>query len=183
MTCGCYMAYVAYKAAGILKERLEKEGMLKLYMEMEMPLIYSLYHMEQAGIRVDKEQLKLYGEQLEEKIVTLEQKIYELAGETFNINSPKQLGEILFERMQLPHGKKTKTGYSTAADVLEKLAPDYPVIAKVLEYRQYAKLKSTYADGLANLLQMTEEYTENSTRPSLPPEGSAVQSQIFRTFR
>ena len=102
--CGCYMAYVAYKASGVLRDRLEQEGMLKLYREMEMPLIYSLYHMEQAGVRVDKEQLKQYGEQLEGKIATLEQEVYELAGEKFNINSPKQLGEILFERMQLPHG-------------------------------------------------------------------------------
>ena len=102
------MAYVAYKAAGVLKERLENEGMLKLYREMEMPLIYSLYHMEQAGVRVDKEQLKLYGEQLEGKIVTLEQEIYDLAGETFNINSPKQLGEILFERMQLPMERRPR---------------------------------------------------------------------------
>ena len=153
VTCGCYMAYVAYKAAGVLKERLENEGMLKLYREMEMPLIYSLYHMEQAGVRVDKEQLKLYGEQLEGKIVTLEQEIYDLAGETFNLNSPKQLGEILFERMQLPHGKKTKTGYSTAADVLEKLAPEYPVVQKILEYRQLTKLNSTYAQGLAGFIR------------------------------
>lgn len=145
------MAYVAYKAAGVLKERLENEGMLKLYREMEMPLIYSLYHMEQAGVRVDKEQLKLYGEQLEGKIVTLEQEIYDLAGETFNLNSPKQLGEILFERMQLPHGKKTKTGYSTAADVLEKLAPEYPVVQKILEYRPAYQVKFHLCPGTGRI--------------------------------
>lgn len=83
----------------------------------------------------------------------LEKDIYEEAGENFNINSPKQLGVVLFENMKIPGGKKTKTGYSTAADVLEKLAPDYPIIAKILEYRQYTKLKSTYADGLANYIR------------------------------
>ena len=193
VTCGCYMAYVAYKAAGILKERLKKEGMLKLYMEMEMPLIYSLYHMEQAGIRVDKEQLKLYGEQLEEKIVTLEQKIYELAGETFNINSPKQLGEILFERMQLPHGKKTKTGYSTAADVLEKLAPDYPVVQMILDYRQLTKLNSTYAQGLAGFIRedgrihgkfnqtITATGRISSTEPNL--QNIPVRMELGRAIR
>ena len=116
-------------------------------------LIYSLYHMEQAGIRVEKETLKAYGDKLKIKITQLEQQIYEEAGETFNINSPKQLGEILFEKMQLPHGKKTKTGYSTAADVLEKLAPDYPVVHDILEYRQLTKLNSTYAEGLYGFIR------------------------------
>ena len=193
MTCGCYMAYVAYKAAGVLKERLEKEGMLKLYREMEMPLIYSLYHMEQAGVRVDKEQLKLYGEQLEGKIATLEQEIYELAGEKFNINSPKQLGEILFERMQLPHGKKTKTGYSTAADVLEKLASEYPVVQKILEYRQLTKLNSTYAQGLAGFIRedgrihgkfnqtITATGRISSTEPNL--QNIPVRMELGRAIR
>ena len=116
-------------------------------------MIYSLYHMEQAGIRVEKETLKAYGDKLKIKITQLEQQIYEEAGETFNINSPKQLGEILFEKMQLPHGKKTKTGYSTAADVLEKLAPDYPVVHDILEYRQLTKLNSTYAEGLYGFIR------------------------------
>ena len=102
-----------------------------------------------AGIAVEAEALKTYGDQLAGRIRELETSIYEQAGETFNINSPKQLGVILFEKMQLPGGKKTKTGYSTAADVLEKLAPEHPVVASVLEYRTLAKLKSTYADGLA----------------------------------
>lgn len=193
VTCACYMAYVAYKASGVLKERLEKEGMLKLYREMEMPLIYSLYHMEQAGVRVDKEQLKQYGEQLEGKIVTLEQEVYELAGERFNINSPKQLGEILFERMQLPHGKKTKTGYSTAADVLEKLAPDYPVVQKILEYRQLTKLNSTYAQGLAGFIRedgrihgkfnqtITATGRISSTEPNL--QNIPVRMELGRAIR
>ena len=96
--------------------------------------------------------LKSYGEQLGGKIVQLEKEIYELAGEEFNINSPKQLGVILFEKLGMPNGKKTKSGYSTAADVLEKLAPDYPVVSKILEYRQLSKLKSTYADGLTQYI-------------------------------
>ena len=123
--------------------------MWKLFTEIEMPLVFTLFHMEQNGVRVEAEELKSYGEQLGGKIVQLEKEIYELAGEEFNINSPKQLGVVLFEHLSLPNGKKTKTGYSTAADVLDKLAPDYPIVAKILEYRQLAKLKSTYADGLA----------------------------------
>lgn len=148
VTCACYMGYIAWKSMPVLLEKLEQEGMKKLFFEVEMPLIYSLYHMEDAGIRVDKEQLKTYGDDLKVKIAKLEQEIYDLAGCVFNINSPKQLGEILFETMQLPHGKKTKTGYSTAADVLEKLAPDYPIVRMILDYRQLTKLNSTYAEGL-----------------------------------
>lgn len=147
--CGCYMACVMQRAAGILKEKLEETGMWQLYREIEMPLIYSLYRMEQAGVKVKKTALKEYGDKLKVKISELEKEIYEGCGETFNINSPKQLGEILFEKMQLKGGKKTKTGYSTAADVLEKLAPEVPVVQKILDYRQLAKLNSTYAKGLA----------------------------------
>ncbi len=148
-TCACYMGYIAWKAMPVLEQKLEGQGMLGLFRNLEMPLIYSLHHMEAAGIRVDKEQLKAYGEDLKGKIDKLEQEIYSLAGERFNINSPKQLGEVLFGHMGLPHGKKTKSGYSTAADVLEKLAPDYPVVRMILDYRQLAKLNSTYAEGLA----------------------------------
>lgn len=149
VTCACYMGYIAWKAAPILTDRLREEGMYDLFCQVEMPLIYSLHHMEITGVRVDKQQLKTYGDHLKEKIQKLEQEIYDLAGETFNINSPKQLGEVLFERMQLAHGKKTKTGYSTAADVLEKLADEYPVVRMILDYRQLTKLNSTYAEGLA----------------------------------
>ena len=125
----------------------------RLFMDIEMPLVFTLYDMEVNGVKVEAEALKYYGDQLGAKIVELEKDIYEEAGETFNINSPKQLGVVLFENMKIPGGKKTKTGYSTAADVLEKLAPDYPIIAKILEYRQYTKLKSTYADGLAGYIR------------------------------
>lgn len=148
----CYEAYTAYAASSVLWEKLKESRMDRLFSEIEMPLVFTLYDMEQNGIKVEAEALKFYGAQLGGKIVELEKEIYEDAGETFNINSPKQLGVVLFENMKIPGGKKTKTGYSTAADVLEKLAPDYPVIAKILEYRQYSKLKSTYADGLANYI-------------------------------
>ena len=135
-----------------LRDKLREAGLLKLFEEIEMPLVFTLYDMEQNGVRIRAEALKIYGDQLGDKITELEKEIYEEAGETFNINSHKQLGAVLFENMKIPGGRKTKTGYSTAADVLEKLAPDYPVIAKILEYRQLAKLKSTYADGLANYI-------------------------------
>ncbi len=148
----CYMAYTAFASAEILEKQLVEKEMYHLFRDIEMPLVFTLFHMEQAGVRIEAEALKSYGEQLGGKIVELEKEIYEEAGETFNINSPKQLGVVLFEHMNLPNGKKTKTGYSTAADVLDKLAPDYPVVAKILEYRQLTKLKSTYADGLANYI-------------------------------
>ena len=148
-TKACYEAYTAFAAVPVLEKKLEESEMDRLFREIEMPLVFTLYHMEQAGVKVEADALKAYGDQLGGRIVELEKEIYELAGEEFNINSPKQLGVILFEKLQMPHAKKTKTGYSTAADVLEKLAPDHPIVAKILEYRQLAKLKSTYADGLA----------------------------------
>ena len=133
-------------------EALENNNMKALFEDVELPLVFTLSNMEKEGIRVNAEALKEYGSQLEVKIKALESQIYEEAGEEFNINSPKQLGVILFEKLQLPGGKKTKTGYSTAADVLEKLAPEHKLVADILEYRQLAKLKSTYADGLAGFI-------------------------------
>ena len=130
------------------RKRLNELGMWKLYTEIEMPLVFTLANMEMAGIRMNVEALQEYGRELGVKIEELEKKIYEQAGEQFNINSPKQLGVILFEKMKLPGSKKTKTGYSTSADVLEKLAPDQPIIRDILQYRTLSKLKSTYADGL-----------------------------------
>lgn len=146
--CACYNAYIAARAYKVLEQRLEDEDMAGLYENIEKPLVYALKEMESNGILVDKEGLIAYGDMLKEKIAVVEKEIYELAGTQFNINSPKQLGEVLFGQMGLPGGKKTKTGYSTSADVLEKLAPEHPVVGKVLEYRQLAKLNSTYADGL-----------------------------------
>lgn len=149
----CYEAYTAYAAAPVLKKKLKESGMDRLFFEIEMPLVFTLYDMEQAGVKVEAEALKAYGDQLGIRLVELEKEIYEMAGEEFNINSPKQLGVLLFDKLGMPHAKKTKTGYSTAADVLDKLAPDYPIVAKILEYRQLAKLKSTYADGLAGFIR------------------------------
>ena len=149
MACACYMGCIAWKAGPVLKEQLNETGMQALFADIEMPLIYSLYHMEAEGIHVEQKELKEYGDRLKVRIEKLEKEIYDQVGEEFNINSPKQLGEILFEKMKLKGGKKTKTGYSTAADVLEKLAPDCPVVQMVLDYRQLTKLNSTYAEGLA----------------------------------
>ena len=145
----CFQAYTCLMAAGELGKKLKEQGMLELLYEIEMPLTKVLYEMELSGIMVRPDELKAYGEALTGRIAKLEQSVCEQAGVKFNINSPKQLGEVLFEKMGIPGGKKTKTGYSTAADILEKLAPDHPIIADILEYRGLAKLKSTYADGLA----------------------------------
>lgn len=148
----CYEAYTVFAAADKLERKLSKSGMDRLFYEIEMPLVFTLYEMEKNGVKAEAEALKVYGGQLYGRITELEREICEDAGENFNINSPKQLGVILFEKMGIKGGKKTKTGYSTAADVLEKLAPDYPIVDKILEYRQLTKLKSTYADGLANFI-------------------------------
>ncbi len=142
----------AWKEFGDAKQRLIDLDMWELYTDMEMPLVFTLAGMEMAGVKMNAEALKEYGNALAVKIAELEGRIYEQAGETFNINSPKQLGVILFEKMQLPGSKKTKTGYSTSADVLEKLAPEQPIIRDILEYRTLSKLKSTYADGLLTCL-------------------------------
>ena len=145
--CGC--AGILAESKPVLEEKLKKTGQYNLFREIEMPLSRVLYHMEQEGVLVKPQELKEYGDALTGGISELEESIWEKAGVHFNINSPKQLGEVLFGTMQLPGGKKTKTGYSTAADVLEKLAPEHPIVSEILEYRTLTKLKSTYADGLA----------------------------------
>jgi len=150
--CACYEVYTAWKSKPVLLQKLKEMDMLTLYKDIELPLVFVLYDMENEGIRADGIKLKEYGDKLAVSITELEKKIYEAAGEEFNINSPKQLGVILFEKLGLPNEKKTKTGYSTAADVLEKLAPEYPIVADILEYRQLTKLKSTYADGLSGYI-------------------------------
>ncbi len=149
MEYACFQAYVCLMAAPLLREKLAAQGMEDLMYEIEMPLTRVLHDMESYGVQVKPDELKAYGDALTGRIAELEQAIYQQAGCEFNINSPKQLGEILFEKMGIKGGKKTKTGYSTAADVLEKLSPDYPVVSDILEYRGLAKLKSTYAEGLA----------------------------------
>ena len=149
----CYTAETVLSCMAPLKKALEETGMWKVYTQIELPLIFTLDSMEKAGIQVKGEELKAYGDKLAVRIQELEQMIYQQAGEEFNINSPKQLGVILFEKMGIQGGKKTKTGYSTAAEVLEKLAPQQPIVKDILEYRQLAKLKSTYADGLASVIE------------------------------
>ena len=153
VTLACCMAYVALSCRLPMMQALCENGMEQVYKDIELPLIFTLDSMEKWGISVKGEELKNYGEKLLVRIEELEQLIYEKAGEEFNINSPKQLGVILFEKMGIPGGKKTKTGYSTAADILEKLAPEQPIVKDILEYRQFTKLKSTYADGLGNVIE------------------------------
>ncbi|MCR5742580.1 MAG: DNA polymerase I [Lachnospiraceae bacterium] len=150
--CCALNAYSAYLSFPVLCDRLKSEGMYELYTDIELPTLSALYRMQCRGIRAVKEELKKYSEKLSGRIDELTQKIYEEAQGEFNINSPKQLGEVLFEKLGLPGGKKTKSGYSTAADVLDKLAADYPLVKDILEYRQLTKLKSTYADGLAQYI-------------------------------
>ena len=148
-----YEAMTALKAGPDLEKRLAEEGMADLNREIEQPLLFILHDMEKEGITVNRQELESYGQALSARISELEQLIYEMAGESFNINSPKQLGEILFEKLKLPHAKKTKTGYSTSAEVLEKLRQDDPIIGRILEYRQLTKLKSTYVDGLTGFIR------------------------------
>ena len=179
-----------------LSEKLREQGTLELYKTAELPLCRVLAEMELTGCKVDAGALAAFGESLSCRISATEKAIYDMAGETFNINSPKQLGQILFEKLGLPHGKKTKTGWSTNADVLEGLRYEAPIVAAVLEYRQYAKLKSTYADGLLKAIdpdgrvrtsfQMTVTATGrlSSTEPNLQniPTRTDLGSEIRRMF-
>lgn len=139
---------ILYQAKAPLLEQLERVGMTQLYEEMEVPLTKCLAQTEIRGVKVDRQILEDKDTQLQVRLDQMQALIYELAGETFNLNSPKQLGEVLFERLELPVIKKTKTGYSTAADVLEKLVDKHPIIQAILDYRQLAKLQSTYLKGL-----------------------------------
>lgn len=183
----------AFELYLVLKSKLETEGMWELYEKIELPLCEVLADMEQEGFAVDKMALHEFGKLLSKRIDELQNEIYELAGEEFNINSPKQLGVILFEKLMLPSGKKTKTGWSTNADVLEKLADKHPIIDKISEYRQFTKLKSTYADGLMKVIaadgrihtsfQMTVTATGrlSSTEPNL--QNIPVRSELGAEFR
>ena len=189
----CYGAYVAKHAATLIKEKLCETEMDTLMKEIEMPLSLVLFDMEKEGIAVKRDELHEYGQALVARIEELESSIHEQAGVDFNVNSPKQLGEVLFETMEIPGGKKTKTGYSTAADILEKLAPDYPIIKDVLEYRGLAKLKSTYADGLANYIEEDNRIHSNfnqtitatgrisSTEPNL--QNIPIRMELGRRIR
>ena len=186
-------ASVCLQVREVLTQKLEQAGMLSLFETIEMPLSRVLYEMEKEGVLVRKEELKNYGDALVDRIGELEKAIHEAAGCEFNINSPKQLGEVLFEKMGLKGGKKTKTGYSTAADILEKLAPDHPIVADVLEYRGLTKLKSTYADGLADYIgpdgrihtsfnqTITATGRISSTEPNL--QNIPMRTQLGRLIR
>ncbi len=145
-------SYVAYKSKVIIDKNIEKNNQKELFYNIEMPLIDVLANMQMYGIKICKEDLIKYQKELDKEIEQLTKEIHWIAGEEFNINSSKQLGEILFDKLSLKGGKKTARGWSTAADVLEKLQDKHEIIPKILAYRTYAKLKSTYADGLLNVL-------------------------------
>jgi len=180
----------------VLTEALEKEGMTALFQEIELPLCRVLSEMEEKGFLVDRAALAAYGEGLTAGIGALEEEIYALAGHPFNILSPKQLGTVLFEELMLPAGKKTKTGWSTNADVLERLRDKHAIVQKVLDYRTLTKLKSTYADGLLRVIgpdgrihtsfQMTVTATGrlSSTEPNLQniPVRRELGAQIRTMF-
>ncbi len=189
---GAAIACLEEKMLPLLREK----GMEKLYFEVELPLCSVLASMENEGFLVDKAALYEFGESMEGSINALQQSIWDMAGEQFNINSPKQLGVVLFEKLLLPHGKKTKTGWSTNADILEKLRDKHPIINEILEYRTLTKLKSTYADGLLKVIapdgrihtsfQMTVTATGrlSSTEPNLQniPIRKSFGAQIRRMF-
>lgn len=174
-------------------QSLRDAGMYDLYNDIELPLSYVLYTCEREGIRVDRDKLREYGDSLTGRIDELAESIYEKAGEEFNINSPKQLGEILFGKLGIKGGKKTKSGYSTAADVLEKLAPEYPIVKDILEYRGLTKLKSTYADGLQDCIapdgrihttfnqHVTATGRISSTEPNL--QNIPIRTELGRKIR
>src|SRR5699024_9654359 len=150
-----YLAFIldsVYKLQIIIEDLLKKYNMKELYEEVELPLIEVLGSMEFQGIKIDKSELEKLGEEYDKEIESLTAEIYELADAEFNINSPKQMSEILFGKLELPVIKKTKTGYSTSAEVLEKLKGQHPIIEKVLRYRQIVKLKSTYISGYIDLI-------------------------------
>lgn len=154
---GMLYAYVISKLEPVLTEKLQKENALSLFSEIEMPLVSVLADMQFVGMRVEKEELISYGNQLKEQLETLTKEIHTLAGEEFNINSPKQLGEVLFEKLKLPYAKKTKSGYSTDVDALEKIKEEHPVVEKILEYRAMAKLNSTYVEGLLPYINKVDQ--------------------------
>ncbi|MBO4863045.1 MAG: DNA polymerase I [Eubacterium sp.] len=191
-----YKAFTALKAAPVLREKLEELGETSLYETIEYPSLFVLYEMEKEGIRTERNVLVDYGNELDTKIASLTSKIYELAGEEFNINSPKQLGVILFEKLGLSGGKKTKSGYSTGADVLAKIKDSHEIIPLILEYRQLTKLKSTYVEGLLPCIKadgrihstfnqtVTATGRISSTEPNLQnlPTRTALGREIRKAF-
>lgn len=196
--CGAELsgAEAIYRLKPVTEEKLKEHQMDKLYYEIELPLCRVLAEMQNTGFMVDRMALSAFGDSLTGSIDALRDEIYKQAGGEFNINSPKQLGEVLFERLMLPAGKKTKTGWSTNADVLEKLRGKHPIIEMILDYRMLTKLKSTYADGLLKLIdpdgrirtnfQMTVTATGrlSSTEPNLQniPVRKELGAQIRKMF-
>jgi len=189
-------AAAAFRLYPVLKDRLTELGMTTLYYEIELPLCKVLADMEHEGFLIDKKALAEFGESLSGEIEERQSRIYRLAGVEFNINSPKQLGEVLFEKLMLPAPKKTKTGYSTSIEVLERLIDKHPIIREIIKYRELTKLKSTYADGLLKVIapdgrihtsfQMTVTATGrlSSTEPNLQniPVRRALGGEIRRMF-
>ena len=177
----------------VLLDVIDENGQCDLLSDIEIPLSYTLYTMERDGVAVDKQGIEEFSVKLETEIADLQQKVYDIVGEEFNLNSPKQLGVALFEKLGLPHGKKTKTGYSTSADVLENLRYDYPVVDYLLRYRTVSKLKSTYCDGLLKVIcddgrvRSTFKQTEtrtgrlSSTEPNI--QNIPVRTPLGRQMR
>lgn len=186
-------AYYTKELHSVLMKELEKSGQTALYRDIEFPLCRVLYEIEKEGFSVDTEALKAFSVKLGEMQEEFASRVYMLAGEEFNINSPKQLGNILFEKLGFPHAKKTKSGYSTSADVLEKLRPYHPIISDILDFRQYGKLKSTYADGLYAAADaeskvhtsfrqaLTATGRLSSTEPNL--QNIPIKTELGREFR
>ncbi|MFP3903286.1 MAG: DNA polymerase, partial [Armatimonadota bacterium] len=184
---GCVEALACAQLEDRLRREMKEQGTLSVFEEIELPLVPILVDMERAGIGMDTERLAEVGRQLDEMMETLAKCIYEIAGTEFNIDSPKQVGEVLFEQMELPGGRRTKTGWSTAADVLEDLKEEYEIVECILEYRGYAKLKSTYVDSLAEetdpgtgLIHTTFEQTVTATG-RLSSRGPNLQNIPIRT--
>ena len=194
--CSAAMAQAVFLLSETLASKLTELKMDRLFYDIELPLCRVLADMEEKGFFVDKRALSDFGESLTDGISTLEERIWSEAGDRFNINSPKQLGTVLFEKLMLPAGKKTKTGWSTNADILEKLRGKHPIIQDILDYRMLTKLKSTYADGLLKVIapdgrihtsfQMTVTATGrlSSTEPNLQniPVRRELGSQVRKMF-
>lgn len=164
-------AYLIHRLYNELSRKMEETETLELFNKVEMPLIEVLADMQYQGISIDKSKLLEFGKELKNRLEELSKEIYELAGEEFNINSPRQLGEILFEKLNLPMAKKNKTGYSTGAEILEKLKNTHPIIKKLLEYRQIGKLNSTYVEGLASYINTNTKKIHSSFHQTVTATG------------
>lgn len=164
-------AFASLKLKHVLTEQLTEEGLLSLFEDVEMPLVEVLSNMEYEGFNVDQAELESLNEAVSTKLIEIEKDIYHFVDTPFNLNSPKQLGEVLFEKLGLPHGKKTKTGYSTNVDVLDKLKDAHPIVPLILEYRTYSKLKSTYLDGLKAVINPITQKIHSSLKQTVAVTG------------